>query len=191
MTYNYLIAGVGGQGTVLASRLLAAAAMKRGFNVRTTETIGMAQRGGSVVSHTRIGDIVDSPLLPLGSAHALIAFEPAEAARYLPYLAANGKLILSNNAIKPVSGALTGDIYEAEAIVDYIKTNIPDSVIVDGKMLKEKCGRTLNVAILGAAAGSGVFPFDTEALIETIEEMPNYRELNLQSFSLGIKEARG
>ncbi|MCL2267332.1 MAG: 2-oxoacid:acceptor oxidoreductase family protein, partial [Treponema sp.] len=86
MTFNCIIAGVGGQGTVLASKLIAAAAMKKGFDARTTETIGMAQRGGSVFGHIRIGDNIFSPLVPLGKADAIIAFEPSEAVRQLPYL---------------------------------------------------------------------------------------------------------
>jgi indolepyruvate ferredoxin oxidoreductase beta subunit len=184
---SILIAGVGGQGTVLASRLIAAAAMKRGFNVRTTETIGMAQRGGSVIGHTRIGDEIFSPLIPIGGADLLIAFEPAEAARNLHYLAENGTLIVCDNAITPVTIALTGETYEAEAIVEYIKTNIPKSIVINGKPLKEQCGKTLNVAILGAAAQSGAFPFDMEALKEAISEMPKHSEINLEAYELGRK----
>ena len=86
MKVNIMIAGVGGQGTVLASKLIAAAAMKQGFDVRTTETIGMAQRGGGVVSHIRMGENIFSPLIPPGKADVLIAFEPAEAVRQLPFL---------------------------------------------------------------------------------------------------------
>lgn len=187
MTCNILIAGVGGQGTVLASRLIAAAAMKRGFNVRTTETIGMAQRGGSVIGHTRIGDNVFSPMVPSGGAHVLLAFEPAEAVRNLHYLAGNGTLIVCDSAIKPVTTALTGEPYEAETMTDYLRVHTPNAVIIDGKELKEKCGKTLNVALLGVMVQSGVLPFDTEAMIETIEEMPQYREQNITSFELGRK----
>jgi len=184
---SILIAGVGGQGTVLASRLIAATAMKCGFNVRTTETIGMAQRGGSVTGHTRIGDEIFSPLVPFGGADILIAFEPAEAIRNLHYLSDTGVLIVCDNAITPVTVALTGDKYDAESMMEYIKTNFPKSIIVDGKTLVEQCGKTLNVALLGAAVQSGVLPFDAEALRETIEEMPKQKELNLTSFDLGRK----
>jgi len=185
MTYNYLIAGVGGQGTVLASRLIAAAAMKRGYNVRTAETIGMAQRGGSVVSHIRIGTNVHSPLMPLGSAHALIAFEPAEAARCMTYLAPGGRLVVCDSAIKPVAGALSGDIYDVGNIIEYLKNQAPGPVFICGRAFKDRCGRTLNVALLGVAAQSGAFPFGAEALVETIAEMPRYGEQNIQSFEYG------
>ena len=87
MNKNCLLCGVGGQGTVLASRLIAQAAMERGHFARTTETIGMAQRGGCVVSHVRIGEECQSPLIPLGKADILVGFEPGEAVRCLPSLA--------------------------------------------------------------------------------------------------------
>ena len=86
MNKNCLLCGVGGQGVVLASRLIAFAAMEKGNFVRTTETIGMAQRGGSVVSHVRMGEQVHSPLIPEGEADVILAFEPGEAVRCLPYL---------------------------------------------------------------------------------------------------------
>ena len=187
MTCNILIAGVGGQGTVLASRLIASAAMKRGFNVRTTETIGMAQRGGSVIGHTRIGNDVFSPMIPEAKADLLLAFEPAEAVRNLRYLAQQGTLIVCDSAIKPVTSALMNMPYEAETMTDYLKTHVSGAVIIDGKTLKEQCGKTLNVALLGIAAQSGIFPFDAQAFVETIEEMPQYREQNMTSFELGRK----
>lgn len=86
MTKNVLLCGVGGQGTVLASRLIALAAMEKGMEARGAETIGMAQRGGSVVSHVRIGENIYSPMIPHRGADVLICFEPAEAVRCLPYL---------------------------------------------------------------------------------------------------------
>jgi len=186
-TYNILIAGVGGQGTVLASRLIAAAALKRGFNVRTTETIGMAQRGGSVTGHTRIGDEVFSPLIPAGGADLMISFEPAEAVRNLHYLAGDGTLIVCDDAITPVTIALTGGTYEAETMTEYLRKNVTKAIILNGKPLKEQCGKTLNVALIGAAAQSGVFPFDIKALEETIAEMPKQKELNIASFETGRK----
>ena len=187
MTFNYLIAGVGGQGTVLASKLIAAAAMKRGYEVRTTETIGMAQRGGSVVSHVRIGQQIFSPLLPLGSAQAMIAFEPAEAARCLPYLAAQGTLIVCDAPVKPIGDFRAAIPYEAGAMLDYLRGKVENIIIICGQPIKERYAKMLNVALLGAAAKSGVFPFDAAALRETIEEMPRFREENLKSFELGGK----
>ncbi|MCL1930335.1 MAG: indolepyruvate oxidoreductase subunit beta [Treponema sp.] len=185
MTFNCMIAGVGGQGTVLASKLIAAAAMKRGYDVRTTETIGMAQRGGSVVSHVRVGENIHSPLIPPGCAQALIAFEPAEAVRQLPYLCAGGAVIVCDSAIKPVAGNKAAP-YEAAAMIDYLKANVPHLVVVDGRKLTHGA-KTLNVALLGVAAHGGIFPFDADTLKEVIPEMLPQRfwDMNLQSFELG------
>jgi indolepyruvate ferredoxin oxidoreductase beta subunit len=180
-----MIAGVGGQGTVLASKLIAAAVMKCGYGVRTTETIGMAQRGGSVVSHVRIGENIFSPLIPPASADALIAFEPAEAVRQLPYLCGNGFLIVCDTPIKPAGDSRS--MYEAAAMLDYLRTNAPGLVVMDGTRLTGQSAKTLNIALLGAAAESGVFPFDGETMKELIPEMLHKRflEMNLQAFERG------
>lgn len=187
MIFNCLIAGVGGQGTVLASKLIASAAMKCGCDVRTTETIGMAQRGGSVVSHIRIGKNIFSPFISLGGADAMIAFEPAEAVRYLDYLSGQGTLILCDAAVKPITDAQAGEPYEADAMLNYLSENAAKLIIIRGQPLKEQCAKTLNVAILGAAAQSGIFPFDSDALKDIISEMPRYREENIFSYELGRK----
>ena len=184
MTYNILITGVGGQGTVLASRLIAAAAMKRGMDVRTTETIGMAQRGGSVVSHTRIGDSIYSPLIPVGAAHIMIALEPSEALRNLHYLSPKGLLVVCDIAIKSIADP-DGAMYDADAVINYFKANAHRTVVVNGKPLKEKSPKTLNVALLGAAAACGGFPFDSQALLDVISEMPRFAEMNKTAFTDG------
>jgi len=166
---------VGGQGTVLASKLIAAAAMKCGYDVRTTETIGMAQRGGSVVSHVRMGENIFSPLIPLGKADALIAFEAAEAVRQLPYLCAEGSLIVCETANK------------AAEMIGYLKENVRKLFVIDGRRLMEQSAKTLNVALLGAAAAGGFFPFDGEIIKEIIPEMlpERFWEINLKSFETG------
>ena len=103
MSDNIVLCGVGGQGTVLASKLLAAAAMDRGLPVKTAETIGMAQRGGSVISHVRLGEGAASPLIGKGKADLIIAFEPAEAVRQLAYLRPAGTVVVSDRPIVPAS----------------------------------------------------------------------------------------
>ena len=106
---DILLAGVGGQGTVLAAKVLAQAAQSKGWQVRTAETIGMAQRGGNVTSHVRMGsngEAVYSPLITPGTADMVIALEPGEAARALPYLAPGGVLVTATTAIQPVTAAL-------------------------------------------------------------------------------------
>lgn len=192
---NCMIAGVGGQGTVLASKLIAAAAMRKGFDVRTTETIGMAQRGGCVVSHVRIGSNISSPLIPIGAADAIIAFEPAEAVRALPYLSEDGVLIVMDTAVKPVTSSLTSDSYQASDMIYYLKNNVKRLVIINGRQLLFRCGnaKTLNVALLGTALESGIFPFGGQELKDAIKELVPQRflETNLASFGIGRRMYNG
>ena len=117
---DILLAGVGGQGTVLAAKVLAQAAQSKGWQVRTAETIGMAQRGGNVTSHVRMGsngEAVYSPLITPGTADMVIALEPGEAARALPYLAPAGVLVTATTAIQPVTAALASQPYRAGDVV--------------------------------------------------------------------------
>ena len=118
MNKSILLAGVGGQGTVLASKLIAQAAIDLGFPARTAETIGKAQRGGCVVSHVRIGE-AHSPLIPQGKADIIIGFEPAEAVRCLPYLKEEGVVVTTKKAIKPVTASLSGSSYDGTEMIDY------------------------------------------------------------------------
>lgn len=161
MITNILLCGVGGQGTVLAAKLLADAAIARGYEVKTTETIGMAQRGGSVVSHVRISDNKDgeihSPLLPLHSADLMIAFEPAEAVRNIDYLRADGAAVVSPKPVKPVTASLSGSPYEGSEMVGYIKNHVKRTAVVDTDRIVKECGsaRVVNTALLGAAAALG------------------------------------
>ena len=154
---NCILAGVGGQGTVLASKIIAQCAMERGEFVRTAETIGMAQRGGCVVSHVRVGEDAHSPLLPLGSADLLIAFEPAEAVRTLPYLKEGGAVVVSTAPVQPVTVSLTGKSYDAGAVLGYLREHCGTLVEVDTAGICRDCGspKVANVALLGAAAQCG------------------------------------
>lgn len=111
MNKNILICGVGGQGTVLASKIIAASAMIEGSAVHSAETIGMAQRGGSVTSHVRIGEAY-SPLIPYGTADMILAFEPAEAVRNLIYLKKGGIVIVNSVPVKPVTESLADTGYD-------------------------------------------------------------------------------
>ena len=109
MNKNCLLCGVGGQGVILASKLIAYAAMEKGLQVRTTETIGMSQRVGSVVSHVRMGEAVHSPMIPKGKADILLAFEPAEAVRNLVYLREGGVVVVNRKAVKSAASTLSQD----------------------------------------------------------------------------------
>ncbi|NLB77408.1 MAG: indolepyruvate oxidoreductase subunit beta [Clostridiaceae bacterium] len=186
---NILIAGVGGQGTVLASKLIAAAAMSKDLDVRTTETIGMAQRGGCVVSHVRMGSNIHSPLIPQKSAHVIVGFEPAEAVRILPYLSEDGLMIVCDTAMKSVTSSLSGDTYQASNMIDNLKKNVKKLVIIDGEKLLRECNnpKTLNVALLGTAVESGVFPFSADEMKNALRDtLPQrFLDINLNSFEIG------
>lgn len=190
MKYDILIAGVGGQGTVLASKLLAAAAIEAGYFVRTSETIGMAQRGGCVVSHVRIGDKEASPIIPYSAADLIIGFEPAEAARNIGRLKPNGKCIVNIRAIKPITASLNNSSYDAEAIYDFLNKNSSEAIMVDGYAMAQQVGsvKALNTVLLGVAAASGDMPFGKEHLEKVISEnvSKKYVELNVKAFNIGV-----
>ena len=188
-----LLCGVGGQGTVLASRVLAQAAMEQGLMARTAETIGMAQRGGCVVSHVRIGDGSHSSLIPLGGADLVVAFEPGEAVRCLPYLAPGGTVIVSPQAVQPVTAALTGKRLDGEVMINYLKSKVENLIIIDTDAICRQCGssKIVNTALLGAVAQCGVMGLTYDqiknVLIKKIK--PQFIELNEKALDLGAKFA--
>lgn len=192
---DILIAGVGGQGTVLASRLLAEAAIASGLFVRTAETIGMSQRGGCVVSHVRIGAKNCAPVIPLGKADVLIGFEIGEAARSLPRLSAGGKCLVNTQSVKPVSASLGGAAYDIEEITSYISKTVEEASFVDGYRLAGEAGsvKAVNVVLLGAAAALGFLPFSKELMEKVIaDNVPKkFKELNIKAFNAGYAGALG
>lgn len=185
MINNCLLCGVGGQGTVLASKMLAYSAMEKGLSVRTAETIGMAQRGGCVVSHVRVGGQVYSPLIPKKQADVLIAFEPAEAVRCLAYLKDEGIVVVNRKAVKPVTASLTNSDYDGIEMLDYLKAKVKNLIVVDGDSICAACGssKVLNIVLLAAAAKSGMLFMNTEELKNAIQnKIPEkFRELNLKA----------
>ncbi len=188
---DILISGVGGQGTVLASRLIAAAAINQGSFARTAETIGMSQRGGCVVSHVRIDSEKSGSIIPFGGADMVIAFELAEAARSIPRLSKKGCCIVNTQVIKPVSASLGNSHYDSDEIIKYIKDNSQEVYFVDGYSLAEKAGnvKAVNVVLLGAATAVGKMPFTREIMLNTIiENVPQkFRELNQKAFEMGYE----
>jgi indolepyruvate ferredoxin oxidoreductase beta subunit len=193
MTVNCILAGVGGQGTVLASKLIAQAAMNKGQNVRTAETIGMAQRGGCVVSHVRIGDEIHSPMISKHSADVIIGFEPAEAVRCLPYLKKDGVVVISRKAIKPVTVSLSDSSYDGSEMFAFLQKKSVKLIIVDGDRICEECGsgKVLNVALLGAATASGMLGLTINEIETAIKERValQFVEMNIKALSAGAEAA--
>lgn len=192
--YNILLSGVGGQGTVLASKLIATAALSTGNNVHTAETIGMAQRGGCVVSHVRIGENVYSPLIPKGTADIIIAFEPAEAVRTLSYLKQGGVVVTSSAAVKPVTDMFAEEPYDAALMLEYLDKHNIKTVIVDADEIIKRFGnaKSLNVALLGAATVScdiGITKDDiARAVLSSTREA--FHKQNLEAIEIGAASCR-
>lgn len=195
---NVLLTGVGGQGTVLAAKVLAQAAQAKGWQVRTAETIGMAQRGGSVVSHVRMGDNgeeVIAPLVAKGAADMIIAFEPAEAARVLPYLAPDGVMVSATTSIQPITAALSSEPYLAKATVTSLEKRLnvragepARFVLVDDEAVLSQVGnrKALNTVLLAFALKTGHLPLSLDDLRDAIRACvkPRFVELNLAAIDL-------
>ena len=187
MTDNIILCGVGGQGTILASKLLSAAAMDKGLPIKAAETIGMAQRGGSVVSHVRIGEGASSPLIAHGTANLIIAFEPAEAVRQLAYLQKGGTVVVSDRPIIPVSATIGGPVYDYEGIMSYLSEQVENLVVVDAFAAADELGsaKCLNVVLLGAAVRSGALSLTADDIRAAIaSRLPErFHELNYRALA--------
>lgn len=202
---NILLAGVGGQGTVLAAKVLAQAAQAKGWHVRTAETIGMAQRGGCVTSHIRMGDRgeeVFSPLLAAGTADLIVAFEPAEAARALPYLAPSGLLVTASTGIQPVTSSLTASKYDPAATLAELAEKVPGAIAVDDAALCEHVGsrKALNTVLLATAVAASEMRGTGLAGAVTVEDMKaavgacvkeRFVDMNLRAIELAVGALAG
>lgn len=182
---NIMIVGVGGQGTLLASRILGKVAIKEGYDVKVSEVHGMSQRGGSVVTYVKYGDKVYSPIIGKGEADIVLAFEILEAYRALTYLKKGGKMIANTQKINPMP-VITGAMeYPAD-----IEKKLAEKInlqAVDALSLAERAGtaKAVNVALIGLLAKS--MTVDKSVWIETIKETvpEKFVELNLKAFELG------
>jgi len=181
-TINFIIGGLGGQGILFLTKILAKTALHQGFNVMGAETHGMAQRGGSVISHLRLGN-VESSLVKTGSAHFLLALEENEAYRNLPFLTKGGVLCSSR----------AGETFPHPNVESYIKDNsIACHSIEAGRIaLEQKAPMSTNLALMGYFSTLDQCPFTLYELRETIENVsPDvYKEVNLAVFDRGAQES--
>ena len=191
-TKSIMIVGVGGQGTLLASRILGHAIIRQGFDVKVSEVHGMSQRGGSVVTYVRFGDRVDSPIVDLGQADVILSFEQLEAARYLPYLKEGGKLITNTQQIDPMP-VITGTAAYPQGLIEKMKTCGADVLAIDALSLAEEAGSTkaINVVLIGVL--SQYMDFKAEVWNEAINECvpKKFLEINQKAFALGASYERG
>lgn len=186
-TTNIMIVGVGGQGTLLASRILGNAVILAGYDVKVSEVHGMSQRGGSVVTYVKFGDKVHSPIIDKGEADIILAFERLEAYRALPWLKKGGKIIINDQRINPMP-VITGAMEYPENIIEKISANA-DVTFLDALTLAERAGsiKAVNVVLIGVMAKSTSIPYET--WVNTIKSTvpPKFLDINLKAFELGYK----
>jgi len=191
---NIFLSGVGGQGTILASNILAEVFLKAGYDVKKSEVHGMAQRGGDVTTHFRFGKKVYSPLIEYGDVDYLISFEMLEAARYINWVKPQGKIIINKQEILPPTVSL-GQMEYPKDIEKMFKKYFKDNVwIVNGQEIARKLGniQAANVVLVGAF--SNFFPeFKEEQWTDAIRELlaAKLHELNIKAFYEGRKALQG
>ena len=189
-TRSIMIVGVGGQGSLLASRLLGNVLLAKGYDVKVSEVHGMSQRGGSVVTYVKYGDEVHSPVIEKGEADVIISFELLEAARWVPYLKKGGKLITSTQQLDPMP-VITGAAEYPADIVEKLKNMGITVTAVNALALAEQAGnaKASNVVLMGVVASQT--DFDDKLWQNAIEQCvpPKFLELNKTAFELGKKAA--
>ena len=194
---NIMIVGVGGQGTLLASRIIGAAAAASGYDVKVSEVHGMSQRGGSVVTYVRFGSKVDSPLITRGEADVVISFERLEALRWCGYLKAGGIIIANEQEIDPMP-VITGARKYPEGIMELLQGAAGKEgnvVFLDAGEIARDCGsiRAVNTVLLGVLAGMGVAEIDKDVWIQAVKNVVPQKalEINLKAFEAGCGRGNG
>ena len=186
MTKNIMIVGVGGQGSLLASKLLGHLLLTQGYDVKVSEVHGMSQRGGSVVTYVRFGEKVYSPVIDKGQADFIVSFEKLEAARYVEYLRESGRIVVNTQEIDPMP-VITGAAQYPENLVEKME-NLGISVdALDCLSLAEQAGspKAVNIVLMGRL--SKYFDIPVEKWQKAIEECvpKKFLELNQKAFMLG------
>jgi indolepyruvate ferredoxin oxidoreductase beta subunit len=193
--FNVVLAGVGGQGTLLAAEALGVAAVKDGLNVRVSEIHGMAQRGGAVVSAVRIGEDVMAPTVLEGQADVILGFEPLETLRNLKYASERTLVIMNTERVPPTELAAKNMKYpNLEEIVRNINCLTKNVLLVEAAQMGKNAGSVLarNVVMLGVLAGTERSPIKAESLLEAIRELvpKKHVDTNLKAFELGYRSAK-
>lgn len=185
-TKNILIVGVAGQGTLLTSKVLGNLALNLGKDVKLSEVHGMAQRGGSVVTHVKFGDRVYSPLVEVGEADIIMAFEKLEALRWIQYLKADGELIVNNQSIKPMP-VITGSQKYPDRIIDKLKKLTNKIHTVDALSVAREIGniRIVNTVLVGVLAKK--MDIAKKYWINTLKNTVPEKtiDINLKAFEIG------
>lgn len=188
---NLFLCGVGGQGILLASEVISSACMHAGFDVKQSEVHGMAQRGGSVISHIRFGSKVYSPLIETGDADFVVSFEMLEALRYLPYMNKETKVIVNTQKILPAPVATGMDTYPAD-VLDQLRQRGLSLFPVDAFDIAQSIGETRAVNMVLVGALSAFLPLDEQAFMQVIERRipEKIRKVNIEAFLKGKETVR-
>jgi len=190
-TKGIMIVGVGGQGTLLASRILGSVLIGQGFDVKMSEVHGMSQRGGSVVTYVKFGEKVYSPLVDQGEADYILAFERLEAARWISYLKDGGTLIVNDRRISPMP-VITGAMPYPDEIVEKLRAKGSKIIASDALSLANEAGnaKSVNVVMIGILSALAEFSEDVwqKAIVDCVK--PKFLELNQKAFSLGREYAK-
>lgn len=184
-SYNIVLAGVGGQGILLAAEIIGTAAVKEGYNVRVSELHGMAQRGGAVVSHVRIGEKALAPTVLEGTADAIVSLEPMEALRNIKFGTTKTIVLVNTKPFK-----ISGTKYpEVNVLLEQLQNFTKNTILIDATALAEKAGTgiTQNVVMMGALATVKKLPMKVETLKESLRELAptKYLNINMKAFELG------
>ena len=185
-TKNVMIVGVGGQGSLLASKLLGRLLLSKGYDIKVSEVHGMSQRGGSVVTYVRYGDKVYSPVIDKGEADFIVSFELLEAARWTEFLSPNGKIIVNTQQINPMP-VIIGAAEYPENLLEKMNAAGLDVDALDALSLAEQAGssKAVNIVLMGHL--SRYFDFTEEEWLEALEQSvaPKFLEMNKKAFTLG------
>ncbi len=189
-TKNILIVGVGGQGTILASKVVAGVALSKGLDIKVSEIHGMAQRGGSVVTQVRYGKEVFAPTITEGTADVLLAFEKLEALRWLHYLREGGTVIVNSQELYPLP-VLTGTVEYPDDVLERIRSKVPRTLEVDASEIAARCGslKVVNTVLMGVLAP--LLDRDMDTWRKIIRETVPFRtvDINLAAFEEGVQLA--
>ena len=187
-TKSILLVGVGGQGTILASKILSEGLVRKDYDVKMSEIHGMSQRGGSVTTHVRFGSKVSSPIVPVGEADVLVAFEKVEAVRWLNYLKKDGTLVVNDFEIYSLP-VLTGAAVYPDGIIEKLMAEVPKLKVLNAGAMAEEIGniKAQNVVLLGALVKAmGLESLDWESVIKELVPA-RLLELNIAAFKAGLE----
>jgi indolepyruvate ferredoxin oxidoreductase beta subunit len=185
-TRSIMIVGVGGQGTLLASRILGNAVISQGYDVKVSEVHGMSQRGGSVVTYVRYGEKVHSPIIDKGGADMILAFELLEAKRALPFLKKDGKIIVNTQEIDPMPVIIGSAEYPSDVLDELANKGLNiDAIDALSPAIEAGSSKAVNIVLMGCAAK--YFDIPKERWISAIEKTvnPKFVEMNKVAFELG------